>query len=259
VSASDPVTLAVDIGGTGIKAMRLDARGRPLSERLRERTPHPATPGRMLAVIAGLAARLGEFDRVSVGFPGVVERGTIKSAANLHPSWIGFRLHEHLARLLRRPTRVANDADVQGLGIVEGRGAELVITLGTGVGSALFLEGRPVHLELGHHPFHRGKTYEDLLGDRKLKRIGPKRWNRRVRRAVDMLLQTFIVRRLYIGGGNGRLVEPGLPRQVRIASNLAGLLGGIRLWELDAPAEQPQRATARRAGRPRRPASRSAG
>jgi polyphosphate glucokinase len=259
MGARDPVTLAVDIGGTGIKAMRLDARGRPISERLREKTPKPATPARMLAVIAGLAARLGDFDRVSVGFPGVVDQGTIQSAANLHPSWIGFKLRERLARLLRRPTRVANDADVQGLGIVEGRGAELVITLGTGVGSSLFIDGRHVHLELGHHPFHRGKTYEDLLGDQNLKRIGPKRWNRRVRRAVDMLLQTFIVGRLYLGGGNARLVERGLPRQVRIASNLAGLLGGIRLWETESLAEQRSDATSRRRARPRRSASRSAG
>src|SRR5262245_9632013 len=111
MGAREPVTLAVDIGGTGIKAMRLDARGLPISERLREKTPKPATPTRMLAVIAGLSARIGDFDRVSVGFPGVVDQGTIKSAANLHPSWIGFKLRERLARLLRRPTRVANDAD----------------------------------------------------------------------------------------------------------------------------------------------------
>ena len=260
MGARDPVTLAVDIGGTGIKAMRLDARGLPISERLREKTPKPATPTRMLAVIAGLAARLGDFDRVSVGFPGVVgEGGAILSAANLHPSWIGFRLREKLAKLLRRPTRVANDADVQGLGIVEGRGAELVITLGTGVGSSLFIDGRHVHLELGHHPFHGGKTYEDLLGDHKLKRIGPKRWNRRVKHAVELLLRTFIVRRLYLGGGNARLVERGLPRQVRIASNLAGLLGGIRLWETESLAEQRSEATSRRRARPRRSGSRSAG
>jgi polyphosphate glucokinase len=258
-ASRDPVTLAVDIGGTGIKAMRLDGRGRPISERVREKTPQPATPARILRVIADLAARLGDFDRVSVGFPGVVDQGTIKSAANLHPSWIGFRLRERLARLLHRPTRVANDADVQGLGIVEGRGAELVITLGTGVGSALFIDGRHVHLELGHHPFHRGKTYEDLLGDRKLKRIGVERWNHRVRRAVDMLLQTFIVRRLYLGGGNARLVEGRLPPQVRVASNLAGLLGGIRLWELESAAEHRPPPTSRRRARRRRSTSRSAG
>jgi polyphosphate glucokinase len=245
------VTLAVDIGGTGIKAMLLDAHGRPISEREREKTPKPATPARVLAAIADLAGRLGDFDRVSAGFPGVVDDGTIRTATNLHPTWIGFPLRSRLARLLGSPVRVANDADVQGLGIVEGRGAELVITLGTGIGSALFIDGRHVHLELGHHPFHNGHTYEDLLGDRALKRIGAKHWNRRLRRAVAMLLQTFIVRRLYLGGGNARLVEPGLPRQVRMARNLAGLLGGIRLW-VGHPAGPRPSPTSRPRARPRR-------
>jgi len=235
--ARAPVTLSVDIGGTGTKAMLLDRRGRPMSERVREKTPKPATPKRVLAVVASLAERLPGYDRVSVGFPGVVIDGAVRTAANLHPAWIGRRPAALLRATLGKPVRVANDADMQGLGIVEGRGVELVVTLGTGIGSALFLDGRLIpNLELGHHPFRHGRTYEQQLGDLPLKQIGRRRWNRRVRRAVDLWLQTFNCRRLYLGGGNARLITAGLRREVRVASNVAGLLGGIRLWEDTDPA-----------------------
>jgi polyphosphate glucokinase len=230
--ARSPITLSIDIGGTGIKAMKLDREGRPTSEREREKTPKPATPGRVLQVIQGLAERLAGFDRVSVGFPGVLIEGRVRTAANLHPSWIGQRPANLLRDLLEKPVRVTNDADMQGLGIVEGRGVELVVTLGTGIGSGLFLEGKLIpNLELGHHPFRHGQTYEQQLGDRPMKRIGRRRWNRRVRKAVELWLQTFNPRRLYLGGGNARLVSARMPPEVRISSNLAGLLGGIRLWD----------------------------
>ncbi|TMQ71645.1 MAG: ROK family protein [Candidatus Eisenbacteria bacterium] len=236
-----PITLSIDIGGTGIKAMRLDRRGRPASDRERERTPKPATPTRVLTVVAELAARLPGFDRASVGFPGVLIDGVVRTAANLHPSWIGRRPVTMFRRILRAPVRVINDADMQGLGIVEGRGSELVVTLGTGIGSALFLDGRLVpKLELGHHPFRHGQTYEQQLGDGPLKHIGARRWNRRVKRAVEIWLHTFNPRRLHLGGGNARLVTTKLPEEVRIGSNLAGLLGGIRLWDETDPAAHRQ-------------------
>ena len=232
-----PITLALDIGGTGIKGMLLDWKGRPLSERVRLKTPRPASPARVIAVIGSIGDRLAGFHRVSVGFPGVVESGVVRTAANLHPAWIGLKPSERLGARLGKPVRVANDADVQGLGIVEGIGVELVITLGTGVGSALFHEHRLIpNLELGHHPFRRGQTYEQQLGDRTLGTIGRKRWKRRVRRAVETLLAAFNCRRLYLGGGNARLVGDGLPRRVRVVSNLAGLLGGIHLWNDVDPA-----------------------
>jgi len=253
-------TLAVDIGGTWIKAMVLDARGRPAGEVHRAETPCPATPRAVLRVLAGLACGNPSYDRVSVGFPGVVERGIARTAANLHPSWLGVRLVPPLTAVFRAPTRVANDADIQGLGIVEGRGVELVITLGTGIGSALFLDGRLVpNLELGHHPFERGRTYEQRLSDRVLARIGPRAWNVRLMRAVDTMRRTFNPRRIYLGGGNARLLRRGLPRDVRVAGNVAGLLGGIRLWEQAPGARRgvsPRRAAAPALTRevPRRPA-----
>ena len=244
--ARRPRTLAIDIGGSAIKATVLDARGRPVVTRMRVATPRPATPTAMLRVMARLAAALPEFDRVGAGFPGVVVHGVVRTAANLHPSWIGVDLDRRLERLTSRPSRVANDADVQGLAVVAGRGVELVITLGTGMGSALFLDGWLVpNLELGHHPFIKGRTYEELLGEHALQHVGKAKWNRRLRRAIEVLQETFNCRRLYLGGGNARLVRKPHPRGVSTVSNVAGLLGCIRLWA-DARAALDARRSSRR-------------
>jgi polyphosphate glucokinase len=229
--ASGPRTFALDIGGTWIKAAVLDGRGRPLAAPIRAATPRPATPTAVLREVKGLAAASPPFQRVAVGFPGVVEDGVTRTAVNLHPAWRGLNLAHRMRRLLGRPARVANDADVQGMAVIKGVGVELVITLGTGVGSALFLDGRLVpNLELGHHPFRQGRTYEQLLGDRTLARIGKRQWNRRLRAAVETLQKAFNCRRLYLGGGNARLVSKPLPRGVRAVGNLGGVLGPIRLW-----------------------------
>jgi polyphosphate glucokinase len=223
-------TLAVDIGGTGIKAETLDERGKPMSERKRIDTPPAATPRKVVAVVRKLAKMLEPFERVSVGFPGVVKDGVTYTAPNLGTGWNDFALEKELRRELKRPVRVANDADVQGLGCARGHGVELVITLGTGVGSVLFVDGHRIHLELGHHPFHKGKTYEQELGKRALEKKGKKKWNKLLRVALDDLATAFNYDRLYIGGGNAKYVKIALPPSVRIVSNLEGLLGGIKLW-----------------------------
>ena len=230
-SRSSPRTLAVDIGGSGIKTIVLDAAGRPVTERQRVDTPSPATPAAVLAALAGLARSQGRFDRVSVGFPGVVRRGVTGTAFNLGPGWVGYDLDRALTKALGKPVRCCNDADVQGLGVVKGRGIELVITLGTGFGSSLFLEGRLVpNLQLGHHAAWKRPTYEDELGLKALKKAGKKKWNRRLRKAIETLEALFNFDALYIGGGNARLVEGKLPPRAKIVSNEAGLLGGIALW-----------------------------
>jgi polyphosphate glucokinase len=224
-------TLCVDIGGTGIKTLVVDARGKPVTERLRVDTPRPATPRAVLSAIVGLARQQGGFDRVAVGFPGVVRRGVTETAFNLHPRWIGVNLEQLLERALRRPVRAANDADVQGLGAVRGKGVELVITLGTGFGSSLFTDGRLVpNVQLAHHSAWRRKTYEEELGKAALKKAGRRKWNRRVRKAIETLEATFSYDRLYIGGGNASKIRPPLPPRVKLISNLEGLLGGIALW-----------------------------
>ncbi|HYL59167.1 MAG TPA: ROK family protein, partial [Candidatus Acidoferrales bacterium] len=195
VSAA-PITLAVDVGGTGIKAAALDGAGKMVSERQRIGTPRNATPKKVIAIVGKLAKMVGRFDRVSTGFPGVVKAGVVYSAPNLGKGWNNFALQKALAKKLKRPVRVANDADVQGLGCVTGRGDELVITLGTGFGSVLFVDGHRIHLELGHHPFHKGKTYEDELGKRAFEKKGKKKWNRLLRLAIDELALTFNYDRL---------------------------------------------------------------
>jgi polyphosphate glucokinase len=226
-------TLAVDIGGTGIKATTLSAEGKPLHDRRRIPTPSKATPRKVIAVIEKLAGMCPRFDRVSVGFPGVIKDGIVYTAANLGKGWKGYDLETALRKRLKRPVRVANDADVQGLGSVSGKGVELVLTLGTGVGSVIFVDGHRIHLEVGHHPFHKGKTYEDELGARALKRKGKKKWNRMLAEALDDAQRMFNYDRLYLGGGNTKYIKIKLPANVKIVSNLNGLLGGIKLWETD--------------------------
>jgi polyphosphate glucokinase len=225
------VTLAVDIGGTGIKAQKLDPLGKPVTDRARMLTPAKATPKKVLTIVEKLAAMQGEFDRVSVGFPGVVKDGVVYTAANLGGGWRNFPLGAELEKRLKHPVRVANDADVQGLGSVSGRGVELVITLGTGFGSVIFVDGRRIHLELGHHPFHKGRTYEDELGVRALRKKGKKKWNKLLGEALGDLERTFNFDRMYIGGGNAKAITLELPSNVRIVSNEQGLLGGIKLWQ----------------------------
>ena len=226
-----PLTLAIDIGGTGIKAVKVDSTDQPASEFMRVLTPWPATPSAVLKVIDRFAQELAPFDRVSVGFPGVIKTGVVWTAVNLHLKWIGFDLAEELSSRLGKPARVANDAAVQGLGTINGEGVELMITLGTGVGSSLFIDGTLVPgLEMGHHPFRNEKTYEEQLGKKALDRVGLRRWNRRLKLAIDRWASLFNYDQLYIGGGNAKRVSLKLPENAKIVANKSGLIGGPGLW-----------------------------
>ena len=224
-------TLAIDIGGTGIKGLVLDSRGKPLNERVRIKTPKPATPRAVLAVIRRIIAKQPPFDRVSVGFPGVVVEGVVQTAPNLHASWAGVDLDGAVTKLSRRPTRVLNDAAIQGYGAIRGHGVELTLTLGTGVGSSLFVDGAVVPLELGHHPWRGRETYEQQLGNAVLESIGKKKWRKRVQKALAQLQPIFNPRTIYLGGGNAKELKPdSLPKNVKLVTNDAGMLGGIALW-----------------------------
>jgi len=229
--ATDSRTLCIDIGGTGIKTLVVGAKGKRLTERLKADTPRPATPRAVIRVILALAKQQGRFDRISVGFPGVVRRGVVETAHNLHPDWIGVNIDRMLTKELGKSVRAANDADVQGLGAVKGEGVELVITLGTGFGSALFVDGLLVpNVQLAHHAGWNDKTYEEELGIKALKRAGKKKWNRRVLKAIASLSALFNFDRLYIGGGNAQRITVDLPPHVMVVSNEEGLLGGVALW-----------------------------
>lgn len=224
-------TLSIDIGGSGIKTFVLDEEGNPVTERIRRPTPSTPTPDAVMAELDILIKKQGEFDRISVGFPGVVRFGEVRTAVNLDPSWVGFHLADALEKATNKPTRVANDADVQGLAVIEGKGVELVLTLGTGLGSALFINGHLVpNLEMGHHPFRKGKTYEEYLGAASLDDKGKKKWNGYIQEAMENLERLFNYRMLYLGGGNAKKIDFELPDNAVRVPNVAGLLGGIKLW-----------------------------
>jgi polyphosphate glucokinase len=225
-------TLGIDIGGSGLKAILLDEHGAPLGERVRVPTPRPATPDAVLAALAGLIEPLGEFDRVSVGFPGVVIDGVVHTAPNLDEGWTEFPLVQRLIATTGKPVRAANDAGVQGLGVIEGVGVELVLTLGTGMGFALFVDGHYVpNIEMAHHIYRGRQTYEDRVGNPARERIGNKRWRRRVDKVLAALEPVFNYRVVYIGGGNAEYLRAErLPAKARVVANVAGLLGGIKLW-----------------------------
>jgi polyphosphate glucokinase len=242
-----PATLAVDVGGTGLKASVLDASGKLLADRVRVRTAYPCPPARLVDRLASLARPLPAFERVSIGFPGVVRKGVVLTAPEfvtrsgpgspvakkLLAAWTGFDLAGAMSTRLGHPVRVANDADIQGLEVVSGSGVELVVTLGTGVGTALLVDGRlSSHLELAHHPFRKGETYDEQLGNAALEKIGAKKWRRRAHAAFCNFHVLLNYDRLYIGGGNAQLLDGHVDPSVTIVGNIAGILGGIKLWDL---------------------------
>ncbi len=235
-TGKNPVTLAIDTGGTGIKMMALDSSGKPLTERVRLPTPSPATTTAVLAEFEKIKAQMPAFDRVSVGFPGVIKHGKTYTAANLDPSWVGYDLQGQLEKLWKKPVRVCNDAAVQGYAAARGNGVELILTLGTGLGSAIFSDGRLCPgLELAHHIWRKKhRTYEDYLGKRGYEKYGVDKWNVLLREAVDNTARLFNWDTLYLGGGNAKKVTLKLGDTIKIVSNEDGLLGGVALWRDEA-------------------------
>lgn len=247
-------TLVIDVGGSGLKATVLDAAGGPVHERVRVDTTYPCPPDRLVADLARLVEPLPFYDRVSVGFPGVVRGGRVVTAPHfvtergpgtkvdreLAWQWDRFDLAAALAARLDAPVRIANDADVQGAGVMTGDGIELVLTLGTGLGSAVFRGGQlALHLELAHHRAFKRGSYNDYVGDRALKKLGAKHRNRRVRKALIALDALVVPDLILVGGGNASRVDesklrgkdPELASKVRLVGNAGGLLGGMRLWD----------------------------
>jgi polyphosphate glucokinase len=244
-----PFTLAVDIGGTGLKASVLDADGMMVADRVRVPTSYPIPPDKLVSELGRLVAPLPAAERASVGFPGMVRDGRVLSAPHfstkhgpgsavdpdLFRLWAKFDLASALINSFGLPTKVANDADIQGAAVVSGQGFELTITLGTGFGTGVFYHGQLMpHLEIAHQPFRKGETYNDQLGEATRKEIGEERWNKRVHKAIANLRALLFFDHLYIGGGNSRRVTRShLDDDVTIVDNNAGILGGIKLWDSD--------------------------
>lgn len=243
-----PFTLAVDIGGTGLKASVLDADGRMVADRVRVDTTYPMPPDRLVDAIEQLVRPLPASERVSAGFPGVVRSGKVLTAPHfvtthgpgsevdpkLVSAWSQYDLGAELAGRLGRPVRLANDADLQGLAVIKGEGLELVVTLGTGVGTALFWQGALApHLELAHHPFRKSQTYNEQLGDDALQRAGLSKWRKRLNEALANFAVLVNYDRCYLGGGNAKQAAGHVDASIEIIDNVAGILGGIKLWETD--------------------------
>lgn len=250
----DVTTLAIDIGGSGLKASVLDSQGGLLVDRVRIDTPYPCPPVRLVAAVAELIADLPRAHRASVGFPGLIRDGRVLTIPSLSRAtydgatdpqlaklWHGFDLGHALSTLLDMPTLVVNDADMQGCAVVSGAGMEFVLTLGTGVGTALFHEGRLLpHLELSHGPFRDGLTFDIALGNVERKRVGKRVWLARVRDAIADFDEMLVFDRIFVGGGNAKHLEPvDVGPKGTIVSNRAGVVGGVRLWDLMAYGERP--------------------
>jgi polyphosphate glucokinase len=230
-------TLAIDIGGSGIKAALLDDEGTLIGNRQRVPTPpKPVAPDALVGAIDKAVAPLGHFARVSVGFPGYIRDGRVLTAPNLGSEALaGFDLQSTLAGHWGTPVRVLNDADVQGFGAIKGRGVEMVLTLGTGAGTAIFRDGEIItHLELAHHPVSGDKTYDEYIGKAARRKQGKKAWSKRVAKVINILRVVVRFDHLYLGGGNAKDITFRLPPDVTIVPNASGLTGGIQLWH-EAP------------------------
>ena len=227
--------LSIDIGGSSIKATILNSKGDLTMDYKKIVTPSPANPDNVVKSIKTLVKDFPAFDKVSVGFPGYVRNGVVKTAPNLgNDYWKDVDFKQKLQEALGKDAQVVNDADMQGLGVVSGKGLEMVITLGTGFGTALLMDGHLLpHLEIAHHPVSKGRDYDAYIGDKALDKEGEKKWNRRIRKVFKILKTVFNYDYLYIGGGNSDLLDFKLDKNMKIVTNADGIKGGARLWQDD--------------------------
>jgi len=216
--------LAIDVGGTHVK-IRVSGR-----RETREFESGPTmTPRRMVARVRELAGDM-KYDVVSIGYPGVVVHGKIVTEPhNLGRGWVGFNFRKAFGR----PTQVMNDAAMQAIGSYEG-GRMLFLGLGTGLGSALVVDGTVAPMELAHLPYKNGRTYEDYVGDRGRRRLGAKKWRRTVADVVEQLSKALEADYVVLGGGNAKKLKK-LPKNARLGSNEFAFLGGFRVWSTPAP------------------------
>lgn len=228
--------LSIDIGGTSIKACILNSKGDLLSEFKKLPTPEKSTPEAVLNCIKELVATLNDsFEKISIGFPGYVKCGKVQTAVNLAKNkWTNVNLAQQVSDLFGKPVRLINDADQQALGIVEGKGFEIVFTVGTGFGTALVFDGELLpHLELAHLPITKNKDYDDYIGDRAFEKIGAEKWNERLARIIEIYKTVFNYDTLYIGGGNAKHITLALDHNIKLVTNKDGIKGGAKLWDLE--------------------------
>lgn len=244
------MTLAIDCGGGGIKGSVLNARGTMVAHPLRVPTPYPLPPDLLVTTIVELAQQLPAANRVTMGMPGMIRHGIVVATPHyitkagprsavlpaLVEEWKNYDMGRALALALGLPVKVWNDAEVAGAGVITGTGLEMILTLGTGLGNAVFDSGALApHVELSQGPVRWGLTYDDYIGEHERLRLGDAHWSRRVRRIIDGLRPMYMWDRLYVGGGNSAHITAAhrakLGDDIIIVPNDAGIIGGVRAWE----------------------------
>jgi len=215
-----PAVLVIDIGGTNIKVL-----GPNPDKVIKIPSGKTMTPQKMVQEVRQAAGGM-KYSRISIGYPGPVMAGRpVSEPHNLAEGWVGFDFEKAFGC----PVKVINDAALQALGSYEG-GRMLFLGLGTGLGSALIVDGVIEPMELAHLPYKKGRTYEDYVGARGLARMGKKKWRANVLRVVEQLKSAMQADYVVLGGGNAKLMHE-LPRTVRLGQNSNAFRGGCRLWQ----------------------------
>jgi polyphosphate glucokinase len=221
VVPKDPRILAVDVGGSHVKVLKSDG-----GERRRFPSGPDLTPAQMVQGVLGLT-KDWDYDVVSVGVPTQVRGGrVVHDPVNLGKGWAGFDFEQ----VFGRPTKVVNDAAMQALGSYEG-GRMLFLGFGTGLGAAMIVDGILEPMELAHMPYRKG-TYEDVVGERGLLKVGKKQWRKEVAEVVQEFVNALEPDYVVLGGGNAKLLKE-LPPNARLGANENAFLGGFRLWTPD--------------------------
>ncbi len=225
--------LVIDIGGSSVKAIILSSKSKVVHEYQKVDTPTDANPKSLMAAIKTLTKNFPAFDKIAVGFPGFVKQGVVFTAPNLDDkAFRNFKLSKALAKQFKKPVRLVNDADLQGFALIKRKGLEMVITLGTGFGTALFMDGHLLpHLELAHLPVGKG-DYDDFIGDDAFEKDGEKKWNKKLKEVLATFKTVVNYDYLYLSGGNTKHISFKLDKNISVENNRDGIRGGVDLWAI---------------------------
>lgn len=227
--------LAIDVGGTHVKILATGQK----EKRAIDSGP-TLTARQMVAGVKKLAAGWA-YEVVSIGFPGpVMHNRPVFEPHNLGRGWVGFDFEKAFGK----PVRIINDAGMQALGSYKG-GRMLFLGLGTGLGSAMVIDGLVEPMELAHLPYKKGRTFEDYVGLRGLKRLGKAKWRKEVARVVERFRVALLPEYVILGGGNAKKLKD-LPKRCELGDNANAFVGGFRLWEEPRSLPKKSTGTARR-------------